>query len=733
MKLLFDLPERESKIAAERLKQDRIIYCTPFDLNSEGKLTDGWVAITATRALFMENGSVTHDINIREGTDYKSVSMVGNGILEAKINGEFMILARYTMKHVPRYAYIARILSDLSRDLPVTVKSTSDEGVCPNCNRILPQGTRVCPSCINKAAVARKLLSFIKPYRLVFVAAILMFWLITGLQMLVPYLNRIMIDDYLMPMKKDLKGFLLIIALITLCQLLITALVIIRGRLMTSLGGKLSMDLRATVYTKIQLLSLNFHNKRKTGDLMSRVTGDTDRIKNFFQNQMISTINYLFIFVGTCTLLFMSNWRLALLILVPIPVVATLHRLIWKKIRLMYHGQWKAWDKAYSVLQDILSGIRVVKSFGQEEKEIARFKNASRALADITKRNEKAWNTLFPALNFLMGAGQYLVMFYGSRLVLGRYMQLGELVQFVSYTQMLYGPLNLLTFIPRWFAEAMTSAERIFEIIDEEPDVRDHKNAVRHKIKGHVEFRNVTFGYQSHEPVLRDVNLDVKPGEMIGLVGHSGAGKSTLINLIMRLYDVDEGQILIDGIDIRDIAQQDLRSQIGVVLQETFLFSGTILENIRYSKPDATLEEVIVAAKIANAHDFIIKFPDGYDTKVGENGHTLSGGERQRIAIARAILHNPRILILDEATASLDTEVEQQIQEALGRLTKNRTTFAIAHRLSTLKNADRLVVIEKGKIAEVGSHDELLRKKGIYYRLVMAQRQMTKLKEAEGL
>ena len=311
-------------------------------------------------------------------------------------------------------------------------------------------------------------------------------------------------------------------------------------------------------------------------------------------------------------------------------------------------------------------------------------------------------------------------------------MDIGELVQFSQYAGMLYGPLQFVSFFPRWFTEAMTAAERIFEVIDAEPDVQESPRALEHTIEGRIEFQNVTFGYEKHEPVLEDINLVIEPGEMVGLVGHSGAGKSTMINLVCRFYDVDEGRILIDGIDIRDIAQHSLRSQIGVVLQETFLFSGTIYENIAYAKDDATPEEVIRAAKIANAHDFIMRFPDGYDTRVGERGQRLSGGERQRIAIARAILHDPKILILDEATASVDTETEYQIQEALARLVKNRTTIAIAHRLSTLRNADRLVVLDKGRIAEVGTHDELMRAKGIYYRLVQAQRQMWRVRAVEG-
>jgi ATP-binding cassette subfamily B protein len=329
----------------------------------------------------------------------------------------------------------------------------------------------------------------------------------------------------------------------------------------------------------------------------------------------------------------------------------------------------------------------------------------------------------------LIQIGLYIVLLIGGFMIRDGKLNLGELVQFTGYASMIYGPLAWLMNMPRWIANAALSIDRVFSIIDEQPEILDKKTSVRHRIRGEISLRDVTFGYKSYEPVLKNINLEVKQGEMIGLVGHSGAGKTTLINLVSRFYDVNEGELLIDGVDVRDMCQEDLRSQIGVVLQETMLFSGSILENIRYAKPEATMEEVIQAAKIANAHDFIVRFPDGYDTRLEENGNNLSGGERQRIAIARAVLHNPRIIILDEATASLDMDTESAIQEALQRLTKNRTTIAIAHRLTTLRNADRLIVLDKGKIVEDGTHNELLKKEGIYYNLVMAQRNMTKPKD----
>lgn len=318
-------------------------------------------------------------------------------------------------------------------------------------------------------------------------------------------------------------------------------------------------------------------------------------------------------------------------------------------------------------------------------------------------------------------------MLIGGFYILHSQMDAGTLVQFTTYAAMIYGPINYMISLPRSIADAVAAAARVFDILDNEPNVCDAEKAVELDIKGNVEYQDVFFGYKSYQAVLENINLSVKSGEMIGLVGHSGSGKSTIINLLLRFYDPDSGRILIDGVDLRDISQHHIRSQIGVVLQEIFLFSGSIFENVIYSKPDATYEEVIRACKMANAHDFIMKFPDGYDTRIGQNGQTLSGGEKQRIAIARAVIHDPRILILDEATASLDTESEKLVQEALRRLVQNRTTFAIAHRLSTLKFADRLIVLDHGKIAESGTHDELLKAKGIYYGLVLAQLNMTRL------
>jgi ATP-binding cassette subfamily B protein len=380
-------------------------------------------------------------------------------------------------------------------------------------------------------------------------------------------------------------------------------------------------------------------------------------------------------------------------------------------------------------LHDIIKGIRTVKSFGNEDAEIKKFAKANHELATISSDNEALWARLFPLLTFFTGIGEMLILYFGGQAILGGEMSIGVLMQFTMYIAYIYSPLRWMVMLPRWLADATTSMVKLFEIMDEEPEIGETEGQRKVPISGEVKFENVSFGYKSYEPVLKGIELTISPGEMIGLVGKSGVGKSTLINLVMRLYDPNIGKISINGIDIRDIPPNYLHESIGVVFQDPFLFAGSYYDNIAYAKPDATTEEIIAAAKAANAHDFIVQTADGYNTLIGEGGQSLSGGERQRLSIARAIIKNPDILILDEATSSLDVETEAVIQESLGRLVKGRTTIAIAHRLSTLRHADRLVVLDEGVVAEVGTHIELLRKKGIYYKLVMAQRQSSKLAE----
>jgi ATP-binding cassette subfamily B protein len=399
------------------------------------------------------------------------------------------------------------------------------------------------------------------------------------------------------------------------------------------------------------------------------------------------------------------------------------------RLHFVYRGLWRRWAGISSLLADTIPGVRVVKAFSQERREVGKFETRSGDLLEGELRAARLQSLFSPIMAFITRLGTMIIWLVGGAMVLNEELKLGTFTAFTAYMWQFYGPVESLCRLNHRFQRAATSAERVFETLDAQPDVRDVPDAgALPRIEGHVEFRNVSFAYDEAKPVLKHIDIDVAPGEMIGLAGHSGAGKSTLINLICRFYDVEEGQILIDGRDIREVQLKSLRDQVGVVLQDPFLFNGSIADNIAYGKPDASLDEIVAAARAAHAHEFVMNLPDGYDTLTGERGVRISGGERQRVSIARAILRDPRILILDEATSSVDTETEVKIQEALERLIKGRTTFAIAHRLSTLRHATRLLILDKGAVAEIGTHDELIAADGIYARLCRMQTEMSKLK-----
>lgn len=723
MILKFDLPKPiQSQI--DLAKEEKIYYSVPFDISEDSKwLSDSYFVVTTKRLMVFYQGELSETYDIKKCRNIKAEAKIGGGLLVVEYDGVTRHIVHYSAKHLSRYAYIARGIHILASGRTEEVISEEYEKICPICNHAIP-GTKYCPHCSKEGGFWRTFLRMAKPYRKKFYGILVLMILAAVVTLLNPEVQKHLVDDVLTKGNGGMGVAFTCLGIMFALSVGIVVINILKSYYCTVLGATISKDLREKLFAKIQILSLNFINDRRPGELMNRMIYDTRKICDFMERTFCNMFTVCFIFL--CDIIFMLalNVKLALLtfIFIPIAVIATYA--FRKNIHRRFHLQMKKGDDVNSSLQDVISGMRVVKSYGKEEDEIKKFSQLAEDFCRVQTRNEVFWAIFMPMISLVMGAGVFLVIYFGGIDVFGGKMTTGELLQFITYTQLLYMYLNWMTSMPRDLMNLISSMERINDVLAQDPFIEDVENPVELQLEGNIEFRHATFGYKSYQPVLEDLNLTIKKGEMIGIVGASGTGKSTLINLIMRLYEVDDGQLLIDGHDIKDIKSDLFHSQIGVVLQETFLFSGTILNNIRFSRPDASYEEVIMAAKMANAHEFISKTPDGYNTYVGEKGYSLSGGERQRIAIARAILNKPKLLILDEATASLDTESEFMIQQALERLTNGRTTFAIAHRLSTLKNANRLIVIDGHQIAEIGSHEELLAKKGIYYRLVKAQLEM---------
>ena len=744
MKLLYDMPQSDLEIFQKSSEGEKLMYCLPFNM-LDGKFVKGFMAFTNKKMYKILNGELIGVFDIIGSSDFKTEVMYGSGGFYARIDGNITLICQFVVgRNLPRYAVMVKaceILSETLNEEPLV--NDSPERFCPDCGRPFLYGSTICPFCMKKLDVYIKLWAMTKGLRFMMFFPFIVATIGILASFLMPLFNRYITDTYLY-LRPELEseeiikwlepqsfwgfnpiwGFFWLVAVLVAIDLFQRALSVVENRLLALASGKFLLMLRTLLYEKIQTLSLSSINRRSTGDLMNRVSNDTSVMQHFIIREFPGIFRQIVSLPVAVIVLFAMNWRIALFVIVPIPFGIFIMTRFWDYIYNKDRKIWMTGTRMYYLLQDILNGIRVVKSFGQEDKEIEKFNGVSTEVANQSEKLSRIYSTVWPFITTFIHMGFYFIIWYVGSIVIKDRITLGEYNQFFAYTNIVYGPLVALANIPNSISNFLTSSSKVFEILEETPEILDINLPIDIKIEGDISITKATFGYQSYNPVLENINLEIKSGEMIGLVGHSGSGKTTLINLLMRLYDVNEGEILIDGVNIKDISQEALRSQIGVVLQETHLFTGTVRENIRYSKPFATDEEVIEAARIANAHDFIVNLPEGYNTLVGEKGYSMSGGERQRVAIARAVIHNPRILILDEATASLDTETEKMIQDALNRLSENRTTIAIAHRLSTLRNADKLLVLDKGKVAEFGTHNELLDQKGIYYKLVMAQREM---------
>ena len=602
---------------------------------------------------------------------------------------------------------------------------------CPKCGRRYPnQNRKICMNCVDKNMLFTRLLKYFNNHfhQLIFIFVSLL--VASGISLLSPMLNgHVFIDIVLQGKGKDfgilnilrgnIVGFVLILLamnMISLCNS------ILRGRTVNKMSIAVTQTMKRDMFSAMQKLSLAYFNNNQTGRLMNRINSDPEVIRGFYTDTIPNFIVSVITFIGVAVSMSIVNWQLTLIVFIPVPIIVWIFTTRLPKLWRMFSRRWRRSSSLNNVLGDSLDNIRVVKAFAKEVEESNRFRKYSDRLYQADLKVNITSLTIFPVVSLLMGLTGTLIWGFGGIRVIGHTMDYGILMTYIGYTSMIFGPLQFFSTLANQITEIINSSQRVFEVLDTPRDIMDIENPVKlEHLKGDIEFDDVCFHYLANRPILRNMSFKIKQGDYIGLVGHTGAGKSTIANLVTRMYDVISGVIKIDGYNIKNIEINTLRKNIAIVSQEIFIFRGTIADNIRYAKPNATMDEVVAASKAANSHDFIVNLPEGYETIVGTGSRSMSGGEQQRISIARALLLNPKILILDEATAAMDTETERLIQKAINILVKGRTTIVIAHRLSTLKECNYLFAIENGEIAESGDHVELIKKKGIYYKLYKLQ------------
>ncbi len=703
------------------------------DLDTRLHFAPGIVAVTDRRLLASVNGSGEwREWPLAAGLSLNHHDHAGVGTLELFDGGGRLACWRFTLS---QNLAALRVASQFEQQLQTLLTGrppeTEDEAVCPKCKAPLPPGEDECPICVREHQtppstwVLFRLWRFAHPYRWRLLLGFTLTLASTAASLVAPYMSMPLMDKVLIPYQNgtpiDRDLVMLYLGGLLASALVAWGLGWARTYILALVSERMGADLRTTTYEHLLKLSQEYFGGKRTGDLMARIGNETDRINIFLSLHLLDFATDVLMITMTAAILVSINPWLALVTLLPLPLIAWMIHVVRDKLRTGFEKVDRIWAEVTNVLADTIPGIRVVKAFAQEKREVERFRAANQHNLQVNDRVNRVWSLFTPTVTLLTEVGLLVVWAFGIWQVSKDEITVGVLTAFLAYISRFYTRLDSMSRIVSVTQKAAAGAKRIFDILDHVSSVPEPVNPVHlPEVKGRIELRQIGFRHGTRA-VTRDMNLTIQPGEMIGLVGHSGSGKSTLVNLICRFYDVAEGAILIDGIDIRAVPVAEYRRHIGLVLQEPFLFFGTIAENIAYGKPDATRAEIVAAARAANAHEFILRLPHGYDSLVGERGQALSGGERQRISIARALLIDPRILILDEATSSVDTTTEKEIQKALDNLVHGRTTIAIAHRLSTLRQANRLVVLDRGKIVEVGSHDELMALEGHYYKLYMAQ------------
>ncbi|MDR2017169.1 MAG: ABC transporter ATP-binding protein/permease [Burkholderiales bacterium] len=713
---------------------EKILGWAVIDLDEQLRFAQELIVMTDQRllgcALSPEGAPTCLEWMRRNGLRLNHYDHAGVGTLELLDDHSRLHCWRYTLA---QGTAILRLVQAFDRQQQASEKTSEESAaLCPVCGTSLSANDGECPNCTANDTIASpstwilfRLWRFARPYKGSLLLGFILMLTSTAASMVAPYLIMPLTDEVLVPAEKGMPVDIGLVALY-LGGLFVSALLAWglgwgKTYILALVSERIGADLRTASFEHLMHLSLEYFGGKRTGDLMARISSETDRICLFLSLHLLDFATDVLMITMTAAVLFWINPWLALVTLLPLPFIAWMIHLVRERLRTGFEKIGRAWSEVTNVLADTIPGIRVVKAFAQEARETKRFQEANRHNLVANDRVNRLWSLFSPTVSLLTEIGLLVVWMFGIWQVSQSHISTGMLLSALAYIGRFYTRLDSMSRFVSVTQKAAAGAKRIFDILDHVSNVPNPAHPVPlPTVRGQIELRNIVFRYGSRT-VLRGVDLTVTPGEMIGLVGHSGSGKSTLVNIICRFYDTAEGAVLLDGIDIRTLAISDYRRHIGLVLQEPFLFFGTVAENIAYGHPGATREDIVAAARAAHAHEFILRLPHGYDSLVGERGQGLSGGERQRISIARALLIDPKILILDEATSSVDTETEKEIQKALDNLVRGRTTIAIAHRLSTLRKADRLVVMDRGQIVEEGAHDALIAQRGAYFRLHEAQ------------